>query len=573
MNGKGNNGGAIYNFNVAPKFNNLVIRNNEATTSGGGIYNLNAPVIFSNTLIKDNTALYGGGIRNNGSASEFTNVIIKNNTATQNDGGAGGGGIFNENAVLKLTNVLITGNSTALGGGGIRNLSGNSIFTNVTMAGNEAAITASKAIEIAGGNPQISNSVIYGTISGTYNAQYSLVEGNTSTANGNVNATLYTITGVFTNPAGGDFSLRNGSPAVDNGSNALFAVLDVNTKDLAGNARVYHYANSGKIDLGAYESSYTTIVSIGGIVYVKTTATGKEDGSSWDDATTDLHNAIHAAGVQKVFVAVGNYNVGANSFVMKNGVAIYGGFDPDNDVTDLTHKRIMPSPVDGGGSVLNGQNTRPVIWNVFTNATALDHTAVLDGFTITGGRSNLGGGMYNMYASPTLTNLAISGNTATNNAQYGAAYGGGIYLGSSSPQLTNVVISDNIASSLSHVAYGGGMAIFGGAASHPVLKNVTVANNTITSSAIANATRGGGVFVNNNSAIEIYNSLIWGNQKDGNVTLTGSDIEGVGSAVITMKNTGTQGYAYAHPAENNLPLTMASVFVDPANRDYRLSKN
>lgn len=127
-----------------------------------------------------------------------------------------------------------------------------------------------------------------------------------------------------------------------------------------------------------------------GIIYVKPTASGSGDGSSWNDATNDLHNAIHAEGVQKVFAAVGTYFVGEHSFVMKNGVEIYGGFDPLAGIDDLSDARILPSLADlNQGSVLNGQNTRPVIWNVFDDASdplALNNTAVLDGFTVAHGK-------------------------------------------------------------------------------------------------------------------------------------------------------------------------------------------
>src|SRR5690606_11381323 len=75
-----------------------------------------------------------------------------------------------------------------------------------------------------------------------------------------------------------------------------------------------------------------------GIIYVSPTGTG--NGTSWDEATFDLHNAIHTNGVQKVFVAIGNYEVGAHSFIMKNGVAIYGGFDPENNIRTLNDSRI-----------------------------------------------------------------------------------------------------------------------------------------------------------------------------------------------------------------------------------------
>src|SRR5690606_36013415 len=127
--------------------------------------------------------------------------------------------------------------------------------------------------------------------------------------------------------------------------------------------------------LGAYES--ISLTPTNGIIYVKENGTG--DGSSWTNATSDLHNAIHTDGVQKVFVAVGNYNVGDHSFIMKNNVAIYGGFDPENGIEDLDDERILPTETVEG-SILNGQNTRPVIWNDDNGVT---NTAVLDGFTIT----------------------------------------------------------------------------------------------------------------------------------------------------------------------------------------------
>ncbi|GAB3737526.1 hypothetical protein GCM10028816_41290 [Spirosoma lituiforme] len=69
------------------------------------------------------------------------------------------------------------------------------------------------------------------------------------------------------------------------------------------------------------------------IRYVKPTATGTGDGSSWDNASGNLQSQINVAGAQQVWVAVGTYKPGGNantnrsvSFSMKNGVTIYGGF-------------------------------------------------------------------------------------------------------------------------------------------------------------------------------------------------------------------------------------------------------
>src|SRR5690606_8249016 len=77
--------------------------------------------------------------------------------------------------------------------------------------------------------------------------------------------------------------------------------------DLAGNSRVFDFGNGGVIDMGAFESQYASLTpDSNGIIYVKETATGEENGNSWANATADLHGAIKANGVQKVFVAVGN---------------------------------------------------------------------------------------------------------------------------------------------------------------------------------------------------------------------------------------------------------------------------
>lgn len=550
-NGNGTSGGAMFNVSVAPVFNNLVIKNNTATTSGGAIYNVNSPIKLNNAIITGNTAQYGGGVRNNGSASEFTNVTIKNNTATLATAGAGGGGIFNENSALKLTNVLIANNSTAFQGGGFRNLSGNPILTNVTIVNNTA--NDYFAIDIAAGTPQINNSIILGRVSGNYTPRYSMIVGNADFSSGNIPE--FALNNVFTNPAGADYTLKIGSPAVNTGSNALFAGLTADTKDLAGKARVYKYANGGVIDMGAYESVYSQVVpDANGIAYVKADGTGK--GSSWNDATSDLHTAIQTIGVQKVFVAKGNYNVGDNSFVMKNGVEIYGGFDPSAGITDLTHNRIMPNAANTNGSILNGEGARPVIWNVFTSGTAMTSTAILDGFTVFNGSYSNGAGIRNVYASPTFRNLVIRGNASTGT-------GAGIYNENSNPDIYNTVISGNmIVAPFGQNGMGAG--IYNGTNSAPTIVNTTIVNNTITGIGATPTMIGAGVANLSSAAPKIYNSIIWNNQKNGVANIAGADIEN-NSATITLKNSITQLYSTGNNNKTGNPLF--------AGVDFKLQSN
>jgi parallel beta-helix repeat protein len=94
-----------------------------------------------------------------------------------------------------------------------------------------------------------------------------------------------------------------------------------------------------------------------------------------------------------------------------------------------------------------------------------NQTAVLDGFTITGGYGTsmpYRGGVYNIDGSPTFNNCCFRTNYAS--------YGGGMYNYSSSPILTNCTFSNNYASD-----WGGGMYNY--SSSSPILTNCTFSNN------------------------------------------------------------------------------------------------
>jgi hypothetical protein len=123
-------------------------------------------------------------------------------------------------------------------------------------------------------------------------------------------------------------------------------------------------------------------------------------------------------------------------------------------------------------------------------------TAVLDGFTIAGGRADgvdedhKGGGIYNAGGSPTLANLVVSGNYSS--------YGGGIYNDGGSPALIDVVISNN---SVHYTCCGGGMYNTGG--SSPVLTNVIISNNW--------AEKGAGMY-NSNSNVTLVNGVLFYNR-------------------------------------------------------------
>ena len=213
------------------------------------------------------------------------------------------------------------------------------------------------------------------------------------------------------------------------------------------------------------------------VLYVKHGATGNNDGSSWEDAFTDLQAALVDAAarntdteddndVAEIWVAEGTYTPGAvgeqaRSFRLLNNVGIYGGFlgtevklsqrnaNPIINNTILSGDLAGDDGPDFSGYEENGLHVVVVETAPEIPETSIDETAVLDGFMITGGNaiSTYGGGMVVNSGSPTLKNLFFRANQATSGG--GALYvvdGGGT-------SLTGCIFSRNRATNGS----GGGM--------------------------------------------------------------------------------------------------------------------
>jgi hypothetical protein len=253
------------------------------------------------------------------------------------------------------------------------------------------------------------------------------------------------------------------------------------------------------------------------IYYVNDNASGANNGNSWTNAFTKLQNALAAAvSGDQIWVAAGTYypdegagltnNNRSHSFFLKNGVAIYGGFAGTE--TNLSERNWNTHVTTLSGDItqnVNGNN----INNSFhvVQSASVDNTAVLDGFTITGGNANgltlpdnLGGGMYNNASSPTLTNCSFSGNWAGYFSGSGAENGGGggMYNNASSPTLTNCNFSENEAER------GGGM--FNDNASSPILTNCNFSANMVDTDGL-----GAGMF-NRNSSPTLINCSFLGNR-------------------------------------------------------------
>lgn len=220
--------------------------------------------------------------------------------------------------------------------------------------------------------------------------------------------------------------------------------------------------------------------------FVNLNATGNNDGTSWLNAYTNFQTAIDAASAgDSLLVAQASYQpASGNSFIMKEGVKIFGGFLGTESSFDQRSDANKPTLLGNGNSVIRNENN------------ALTSAALLDGFIITEGgnyfASVAGGGMYNDGASPTISNCIFTANGTFDN-------GGGMCNYNAAPVITNCIFVSNISHSL-------GGAIFN-ANSSPLITNCTFSMNTITG-------LGGGGIYNIGSNPTIKGCLFSGNGYD-----------------------------------------------------------
>ena len=125
----------------------------------------------------------------------------------------------------------------------------------------------------------------------------------------------------------------------------------------------------------------------------------------------------------EIWIADGTYKPTTGTdrtatFALKSGVAIYGGFAGTENSSEqrnwLTNVTILSGDIGVQGN--NSDNSFHVV-----TGSGVDGTAVLDGFTISGGKAdsgpnNRGGGMVIYSGSPSITNVTFSGNSARSTA-------------------------------------------------------------------------------------------------------------------------------------------------------------
>ncbi|WP_343534997.1 T9SS type A sorting domain-containing protein [Pedobacter sp.] len=337
--------------------------------------------------------------------------------------------------------------------------------------------------------------------------------------------------------------------------------------------------------------------------YVVEGGSNTKSGTSWANASDDIQAMINASSAgDQIFVAIGTYKpnrradavntitVGdrANAFVVKNGVRLYGGFDPANGIDDLLDVRIVPSKSgvpESGGSILSGDfngddiiiGSGPTL-SITGNSENAHHIIIavnttvssnLDGFIITGGNADnnnenislnghsflggSGGGIYSWASttssSVTLTNCEVFGNSAN--------IGGGIfcwasyYPNTATVNVTNSSFNRNksvtgasiyvssayaVANVLNCNIFGGSATNGGGIYISSILSsNITINNSSVRGNFAASTSGGVGSYVSNSTSTPLSNAI----------TISGSDVS------ENSANIGAGVYSYCSNYSNS----------------------
>jgi predicted outer membrane repeat protein len=458
-------GGGIYNNNVSPTITNCIFIGNSASDDGGAIYNNNSNALITNCEIQANEAPNAAGI-------SFTNQSdgqLINCTLSGNDGTA----VKVAGSKPEIINTIIWGNRNTIE----EDYPGATITNSIleTPAPYKGNLKDNPQIDQpAIGLSTLRNSLAISPCSpavdaGTANDNISSdIQGVSRPRNDNIDIGCYEVTKesgsdcpIFVHlefseiTCTTDGSIKVTARASGGSGNYTYKWFEWST----GSARTMQGQNSyflRGINVGRYmvrvtDADYNSVTKefdipepLPTIIYVNKSAGSGGNGESWANAFNDLQPALSHVRSQtcpamyEIWVAKGTYYPTTStdreiSFKMIPGVVMRGGFAGTETIADERDWEKNETILSGniGTSGDGNDNSYHVIKNYIEPAPGMqriDKRTVLDGFIIRDGRADkmgeaIGGGMYNMYCSPTITNCTFKNN-------YAGFEGGGMhYMG------------------------------------------------------------------------------------------------------------------------------------------------
>ena len=598
-------GGGIFCYAASPKFYGCLISQNESDDVGGGLYcRSESDPEFYDCIFSGNVGEFGGGCYLRHSSEPYMeNVTFNNNTANNSGGGVVlkddanletnglyiydniaeglGGGLYINNADPDLYFILIATNSSSSGGGVyIRN---NSVvnFTNATITNNSAGLYGNGVYMRDGVQVSLVNSIIwdnqesqvYFRTDGSdveLNISYSLLQGGASGIIDNDNGDLNWGSGIldeepyFCNGPGGNYFLRENSPCVDGGEDgSLMGCFEAGCGPVNVGPLWYVDHNGNDANDGSPETPFETIA--------------RAISAAMDGDTIRLNPGLYTEAVDfnnKVLVmesrayetqewslaydtyfapgAIGgscmNLSGSTNNNVTIRGISFRGGSDPY-----------------GGGIVI--QNCSPTFVDVWVE----ENTAEIGGgiyisesdpifrrLTIRNNGANIGGGVYITDSTPLFEETLIVENIAY--------WGAGIYSENAEPTISNCIFRNNEA-----FIEGGGLYQFGGIGTvnwtsfeqnHGYDYGGGLVGNQATidldhTTFSENISGMGSAITVHTSAIQIENSIIWGN--NGSLLYSPN---GSGMTAIDVSYSDIEGWEEAFDDNINIMLTIGDGLLD-----------